>query len=362
MPAKIGEIGYWGLRMWGFKRWLGSKLDAFCSIERALTLAEAGVLPCTETSDSKALCRAPVVSVLVVAYNHEPYIREAIESVVSQQTDFEFEVIVGEDCSQDRTREICFELQREHPDKVRVLWANENVYAGGGNYLRNLIRARGEYVALLDGDDYWIDAKKLQKQVDLLRKTNASACFAWSEYRYPDGRVRLSTYDAMHEWLNYADLFTHYFHTSTYMCRRDVYLSVISDYPEIRAWFDTTFCNVLVAKGICQLPEIVSAYRISRKGMYSSLDKKKELRMLTYQYLQLFLYGPQDACQVWCCRQCLSFLIQLRNLGGDVLGLKLVFVALVVWNLRYECRRLFDSAWKFLRGKEINLPVFLGRG
>ena len=127
-------------------------------------------IPCIETSDSDKLCKNPVVSVHMLTYNHEPYIRQAIEGVMMQKTDFEFELVIGEDCSQDKTREICFEYQKKYPDKIRVLWWYENVSKLGGNGRRNRAHCRGEFIAFCEGDDYWIDPLKLQKQVDVMRK------------------------------------------------------------------------------------------------------------------------------------------------------------------------------------------------
>lgn len=139
-------------------------------------------IPCIETSDPEKLCKHPVVSVQMITYNHEPYIRQAIEGVMMQKTDFEFELIIGEDCSRDRTREICFEYQKRHPDKIRVLWWHENVSKHGGNGRRCRARCRGEFIALCEGDDYWTDPYKLQKQVDLLRKhATATFCFCGSK-------------------------------------------------------------------------------------------------------------------------------------------------------------------------------------
>ncbi len=136
-------------------------------------------IPCVETSDAEKLCRHPVVSVQMCAYNHEPYIRQAIEGVMMQQTDFEFELLIGEDCSQDKTREICFECQKKYPDKIRVLWWHENVSRLGGNSRRVQARCRGEFIALCEGDDYWIDPLKLQKQVEAFRlHPSAGLCFA----------------------------------------------------------------------------------------------------------------------------------------------------------------------------------------
>ena len=127
-------------------------------------------IPCIETSDPDKLCKHPVVSVHMITYNHELYIRQAIEGVMMQKTDFEFELVIGEDCSQDKTREICFEYQKKYPEKIRVLWWHENVLKLGGNGRRNRAHCRGEFIAYCEGDDYWIDPLKLQKQVDVMRK------------------------------------------------------------------------------------------------------------------------------------------------------------------------------------------------
>lgn len=139
-------------------------------------------IPCVETSDSERLCKHPVVSVHMITYNHEPYIRQAIEGVMMQKTDFEFELVIGEDCSSDKTREICFEYQRKYPDKIRILWCDHNLYRNphpaGGNSRRNMVHCRGEFIALCEGDDYWTDPLKLQKQVEVMRKCpNVGLCF-----------------------------------------------------------------------------------------------------------------------------------------------------------------------------------------
>ena len=138
-------------------------------------------IPCNEISDSDRLCRNPVVSVHMTTYNHESYIAEAIESIVRQKTDFEFELVIGEDASSDRTREICEEYQRKYPEIVRLLWSEENTYAYGGNYARVTARCRGEFIAICEGDDYWSDEHKLRKQVEVLRSNRAIA-FCFGEY------------------------------------------------------------------------------------------------------------------------------------------------------------------------------------
>lgn len=143
----------------------------------------ASDVPCNETSDRARLCTHPVVSVAMLAYKHEKFVAQAIESIVSQKTDFEFELIIAEDASPDRTREIAFEYQKKYPDKIRVLWSEKNLNHIAGNGIRLWARCRGEFVALCEGDDYWIDPLKLQKQVEVMRiHPNVSLCFSSAKY------------------------------------------------------------------------------------------------------------------------------------------------------------------------------------
>ncbi|UXE67963.1 MAG: glycosyltransferase [Chryseotalea sp. WA131a] len=107
------------------------------------------------------------LSVCIFTFNHAAFIAQAIESVLKQQANFEFEVIIGEDCSTDRTRDIVESFQAKYPDKVRAFLNPKNLGVMPNNvYI--LGQARGEYIALLDGDDYWLGTEKLQHQVDFL--------------------------------------------------------------------------------------------------------------------------------------------------------------------------------------------------
>jgi glycosyltransferase involved in cell wall biosynthesis len=109
----------------------------------------------------------PCVSVFMPTYNQKTYITEAIEHVLRQKTTFPFELIIGEDYSTDGTREIVFQYQEKNPDIIRALTSDSNVGAWANNR-RMLEACRGKYIAYCDGDDYWHDAGKLQKQVDFL--------------------------------------------------------------------------------------------------------------------------------------------------------------------------------------------------
>lgn len=109
----------------------------------------------------------PLVSVCMTAYNHEDYIAEAIESVLAQQTSFGVELVLGEDCSTDRTGPICREYAAKYPDRIRLVTSPGNV-GMRANYRRTFDACRGKYVAYLDGDDWWTDPQKLELQVGLM--------------------------------------------------------------------------------------------------------------------------------------------------------------------------------------------------
>ncbi|MBP6385549.1 MAG: glycosyltransferase family 2 protein [Pseudarcicella sp.] len=119
------------------------------------------------------------LSVTVQTYNHEKYIAQTLESVVNQVVDFEFEVLVGDDASTDRTPQIILEYQQKYPHLIKPLLHPKNL--GGfakNNVIATLALAKGKYIAAMDGDDYWVDNTKLQQQVDILDKhPEHVACF-----------------------------------------------------------------------------------------------------------------------------------------------------------------------------------------
>lgn len=126
----------------------------------------------------------PLLSVRVIAYQNIEYIKQCIDSVLMQKTNFPFEICIGEDGSTDGTREVCLEYQSKHPDIVRVfLWdrnlpEHKTMPPARYNFINTIKNCVGKYIALLDGDDYWIDPLKLQNQVDFLEAhSDYSICF-----------------------------------------------------------------------------------------------------------------------------------------------------------------------------------------
>ena len=112
-----------------------------------------------------------MVSVLVATYNHEKYIRETLDGILNQKTNFKYDVIVHDDASTDHTAEIVKEYEKKYPDIIRGIYQQTNQFYNcniSAKYLYPQIK--GKYFAVLDGDDYWIDENKLQMQVDFLEK------------------------------------------------------------------------------------------------------------------------------------------------------------------------------------------------
>lgn len=109
----------------------------------------------------------PLVSVCMITYNHENYIKKAIEGVLMQKTSFLIELIISEDCGTDNTRNIILEYANKYPDKIRVDFPLKN-RGVLNNFNYNLSLATGKYIAVCEGDDYWIDPLKLQKQINYL--------------------------------------------------------------------------------------------------------------------------------------------------------------------------------------------------
>lgn len=123
-----------------------------------------------QSSISTSESSLPLVSIRCITYNHEPFIRQCLEGFVMQQTNFPFEAIVHDDASTDGTAAIIREYAEKYPDIIKPIYETENQYSKHDGSLRKVMDAhmRGKYIAICEGDDYWIDPLKLQKQFDFL--------------------------------------------------------------------------------------------------------------------------------------------------------------------------------------------------
>ncbi len=146
-------------------------------MSRKTFLAQYQKVPVEEFQNS--VSETPLVSVSVTTYGHEKYIAKCLDGILMQQTNFDFEILVGEDASADGTRDICIEYAKKYPDKIKLfLHSRENNIQIYGkptarfNSAYNSYAAKGKYLAICEGDDFWIDPLKLQKQVDFLESND----------------------------------------------------------------------------------------------------------------------------------------------------------------------------------------------
>lgn len=130
----------------------------------------------------------PLLSVFLMTYNHEKYIAQALDWIIMQKTDFDFEIVVGEDCSTDLTRNIILEYQKHWPGKFKLLLHEKNI---GAIENQNAIFAicKGKYIAMCEGDDYWTDPLKLQKQVDFLEMNSDFSMCCHNSVQVFDGET-----------------------------------------------------------------------------------------------------------------------------------------------------------------------------
>ena len=223
----------------------------------------------------------PKVSILVTTYNQENLVTQAIDSILTQEVNFAYEIVIGEDASSDRTREIVIGLGKQHPDKIRVLLRNREEadrdrrvgLAGKINYLNALRSCRGQYIAILDGDDYFTSTHKLQRQVDFLdTHPECAICFHNVLAVYDDDSKapeKLCSADQQHISDLEQLLWGNFIPACSIMYRREP----IVDIPD---WFLTAKMgdwplNIFKAQygKIGYLDEVMAAYRVHVAGVWS---------------------------------------------------------------------------------------------
>src|SRR5690348_603329 len=220
------------------------------------------------------------VSVLVMTYNHEKFISQALESAAMQETNFDYEILISEDCSTDRTRAIVLEFQQAHPEKVQLLLSTQNIHSNE-IVVRGIRAAQGEYIALLDGDDYWTSPLKLQKQVDFLDShPECSMCFHNARiFHQTEGREgRDWTWPGQKEISTLEDIWMgNFIATCSTMFRN----GLIGDIP---AWYDDFFpitdwpLHILNAEHgkIGYIDEVMGVYRYHPGGLYSPFSEARK--------------------------------------------------------------------------------------
>ncbi|MBU3822747.1 glycosyltransferase [Flavobacteriaceae bacterium XHP0103] len=234
------------------------------------------------------MSKEPLVSISVVTYNHKDYIEQCLEGILMQQTTFPFEIILGEDESNDGTRDICIDYAKKYPDKIRlflrsrkdVIHINGNP-TGRYNFTQNLKTCQGKYIAVCEGDDYWADPLKLQKQVDFL-EVNEDYSICWTKYSInkrnciedPEWFDLLK--DKMPYKIDLNNIFVPYCtQTLTVLFRRNSYDDNLI--KSLKYFRDNTLYVICLNKGKGIVLDFNSAiYNIHTGGIYSSLTRYKQ--------------------------------------------------------------------------------------
>jgi glycosyltransferase involved in cell wall biosynthesis len=149
--------------------------------------------------------RINVVSVFILVYNQEEYIKQTIQSILDQKTNFDFNLVIGEDCSTDNTLNILKDFKNEYPNQIKLISLKKNIGLIH-NFVRTVKECDGKYIAICDGDDFWIDSYKLQKQVEFLEiNLDYSIVFTNKTNLFSDGTLKDSK-DEKLETSNFIDL------------------------------------------------------------------------------------------------------------------------------------------------------------
>ncbi|MRS01981.1 glycosyltransferase [bacterium] len=213
----------------------------------------------------------PLLSILMPTYNHEKFIAQAIESVLMQRTDFEYELLIAEDCSKDRTKDIVVEYQKKYSDRINLLLQDKNI-GMHKNFAGAYRVCRGKYIALLEGDDYWTTPYKLQKQIDFLERNNDfSICFHNMQITYEDKpQLNHKSNRRQKQITTIKDLACgNYIYTASCIFRKKLhempswfYQCPIGDYP-------LHLLNAQYGK-IKFIDEVMGVYRIHRGGVWEN--------------------------------------------------------------------------------------------
>jgi glycosyltransferase involved in cell wall biosynthesis len=237
----------------------------------------------------------PFVSICCLTYNHEPFIRQCLDGFIMQKTDFPIEVLIHDDASTDGTADIIREYEKKYPEIIKPIFQTENKYSKGIKISQtyNYPRAQGKYIALCEGDDYWTDPYKLQKQVDILENNNNIACVY----------TNFQTIDIFSENIDFIPAITYHKHSKS----GDIFIDLLNGnfiltltvcfrkadlpqfYYEIKKPFDySLFLSLANEKEFYYLNDITGCYRINPNGMVQS--QKEHLRYLKIETSIYIMY------------------------------------------------------------------------
>lgn len=221
------------------------------------------------------------VSIHMLTYNHESYIRAALDSVFSQKCDFLYEVVIGDDCSTDGTTAIVEEYIKSGEGRIRLLVNTQNI-GMHANYEQTLMRCRGEYVAFLEGDDYWTNTSKLATQVVALdaHQNCVLCCHGFKRLTQRSGEfTSVQVAKEPFQFLKINDFLSHEMvATCTAMCRRNVLGPLLEWQKRLPLVDFGMWARACLHGDIIAMPGEMAVRRVHKNGVWSALEKTEKLR------------------------------------------------------------------------------------
>lgn len=233
----------------------------------------------------------PLVSICCITYNHEHYIRQCLEGFLMQKTNFAFEILIHDDASTDGTANIIREYEEKYPTIIKPIYQTNNQYSKGVSISAtfNWPRAKGKYIAMCEGDDYWIDILKLQKQVDVLQKNpNINICSHPSLRLYGD-EVRKDGYgfwgdkekiipakEVILNYSNTAPLQSMLFRNYEIDKISQIIKKLLGGHSSLQIFYS-------IPNGLYYLPEYMSVYRVASASSISKVLFRNDKEYLVRQ-------------------------------------------------------------------------------
>lgn len=243
----------------------------------------------------------PVVSICCISYNHEPYIEDALAGFLLQQTDFPFEILIHDDASTDRTAEIIRAYEARYPQLIKAICQSENQFSKGRrmNPEFNYPRAQGKYIALCEGDDYWTDRHKLQKQARFLDEHKEFALTAHA-VDIIDDTVHAGSYSPYYSnpkaVSTFEDvLFEHFIPTLSILFRKECMPLPLPYFSREVFSMDKAQALLLTANGLCHYDrQVMGCYRHHDGGI--TKDKLRDIELFRRREYALYreIFGYLD--------------------------------------------------------------------
>ena len=303
----------------------------------------------------------PLVSIQCLVYNHGAYLKKCLDGIVMQKTTFKFEVIIHDDASADNSVSIIEEYVQRYPDIIKVILEKENRYSKCDGSLHKMMHeaALGKYIALCEGDDYWIDPLKLQKQIDFLEEHDECtfSCHCYNVYREDNQKL----YSVQKEYFRLHPDATHFFFDRRYLFLKDFVAQTltcvyrkdsleISVCEKFKYYRDTHLFYFLLNKGIGVCHSFIGGvYRVNPYSIYGSKDCKERIKIGYNVYYEFYSIAKDPILKKVLEHQCYGLILshQCSVLHWDFWVMK-IWLKLPLFVLNRICIKIKNYGTKYI--------------